>query len=788
MRRIVEVSGAGIFDRWSPSSDVEDFSRVNVIYGGNGSGKSSLARAFSSMADDDHSGPGVIVEAMSPDGAARRVTDRSDAFWSRVRVFDKDFVKKNLLFDVGGRSEALPLLVLGAPNVDRDRRLTQIAERLAEVELELSRAQDGYKRGQESARKLETDVARTITQELQTAGGRFTARSYNAVRVRDGLNDPTKVTSEASDDEIAADLQIVQSQRLEELELLPATQFSLAQLEVDVTAALEESIVSDALTELAGNTDAEQWVRKGIDLHEHRERCLMCNNVLNEDRRAELDRHFDESFTKLQDQLDALDRALMDEDERIGQVLRMIPDRALLYPDLRERYGAQREESTRQVAEYMKRIAALRELVARKRASPFTVVVPGDPFVGNGIVDFDALNAVIDEHNDRSADFQRVVSAAADRIERARLTAIAGEHSAAQGLVQDSNTQIEQLTLERRELGQERERINVQDLDASPLAEELTRDLATLFGREELSFGKEGKRYSIQRNGQPATDLSEGERTAISLLYFLCSLRDERTRGISATVLIDDPVSSLDHEILVGVSSHLWSALVGNASTHQVLLFTHSFELFRLWSNQLDRLPGPVKKACPYAIYELRTRFGPSASGEPVRRPAMVSWSDVALRKKLRSQYHYLFWRVGSLVIDDSVAGDLASELEATAIIPNAARRMLEAFLAFKCPSKIGDFEGSMRRTFEEGLVADPLRQRVTRFLHQQSHNEDADISRPVGIGEAVNILRSAFDFIAAVDRDHFSEMCVALDLDATRLSADAGASDLDSKSVAPVA
>jgi hypothetical protein len=121
------------------------------------------------------------------------------------------------------------------------------------------------------------------------------------------------------------------------------------------------------------------------------------------------------------------------------------------------------------------------------------------------------------------------------------LTAIAGEHSAAQGLVQDSTTQIEQLTLERGELGQERERINVQDLDGSALAEERTRDLATLFGREELSFGKEGKRYSIQRNGLPATDLSEGERTAISLLYFLCSLRDERTRGISATVLIDDP-------------------------------------------------------------------------------------------------------------------------------------------------------------------------------------------------------------------------------------------------------
>lgn len=771
MRRIVKVAGPGIFDQWAPSSEVEDFSRVNVVYGGNGSGKSTLARAFSQMASDDPSHLVVSVEVIEPDGTTRRVTDRSDVFWSQVRVFDKNFVKKNLLFDVGGRSEALPLLVLGEPNVDRDRRLALIDERLAEIDRELPKVRGEQKRGQDTARKLETDTARTISQELQAAGGRFMARSYNATKVREGLSDPTKTTTVASDDEIAADLQIVQSHKLDELTLLPSTQFNLAQMEADVAAALTESITSDALAELAGNADAEQWVRHGITLHEHRERCLLCNNVLDADRRAELDRHFDESFTRLHNRLDALDRALGTEDDRISQVLGTAPDPGLLYSDLQDAYRTQLEQSNRRVTEYRERIAALREQVARKRASPFILIEPGDGLAGHGTVDLNALNTVVEEHNTRSADYQRAVSAAADRIERVRLSAIAGDHSAAQQLAQDSNTRIEELTTEQRQLRQERERINVQDLDPAPLAEELTRDLATLLGREELSFGKEGDRYSIQRNGEPATALSEGEQTAISLLYFLCSLRDEKTRGISATVIIDDPVSSLDHEILVGVSGHLWSALVGNGSTHQVLLLTHSFELFRLWSNQLDRLPGAVKKDCTYSIYELRTHFHPRADGGSVRRPVLVSWSDEKLRKKLRSQYHYLFWRIGSLVIDHGVEGDLVSELEAAAIIPNAARRMLEAFLAFKYPSKIGDFDGSMRRTFEEGLVADPLRQRVTRFLHQQSHNEDADISRPVGIGEAVNVLRSAFEFIAAVDHDHFTEMCSALDLDAADLS-----------------
>src|SRR5699024_3745380 len=112
----------------------------------------------------------------------------------------------------------------------------------------------------------------------------------------------------------------------------------------------------------------------------------------------------------------------------------------------------------------------------------------------------------------------------------------------------------------------------------------------------------------------------------------LCSLRDERTKGVDATVIIDDPVSSLDQEILVGASSHLWSALVGNGAKHQLLLLTHSFELFRMWSNQLDRLPSEVKKSCPYSIYELRARYKASGNGSARRSPGLLSWTDKKLR------------------------------------------------------------------------------------------------------------------------------------------------------------
>jgi energy-coupling factor transporter ATP-binding protein EcfA2 len=72
---------------------------------------------------------------------------------------------------------------------------------------------------------------------------------------------------------------------------------------------------------------------------------------------------------------------------------------------------------------------------------------------------------------------------------------------------------------------------------------------------------------------QPSAVLSEGERTAISLSYFLSDLGvvDE-----TSVVVFDDPVTSLDHRIREGAVK----ALVALAKDRQVVVFTHDLALF----------------------------------------------------------------------------------------------------------------------------------------------------------------------------------------------------------------
>jgi energy-coupling factor transporter ATP-binding protein EcfA2 len=77
--------------------------------------------------------------------------------------------------------------------------------------------------------------------------------------------------------------------------------------------------------------------------------------------------------------------------------------------------------------------------------------------------------------------------------------------------------------------------------------------------------------------GNPDAVFSEGERTAISLACFLAELS---ANDDNCGIILDDPVTSLDHRIRGGVVR----LLVKEAKTRQVIIFTHDLVFLRdLW-------------------------------------------------------------------------------------------------------------------------------------------------------------------------------------------------------------
>ncbi|VII97951.1 hypothetical protein [Arthrobacter sp. DR-2P] len=146
--------------------------------------------------------------------------------------------------------------------------------------------------------------------------------------------------------------------------------------------------------------------------------------------------------------------------------------------------------------------------------------------------------------------------------------------------------------------------------------------------------------YILERaDGTPADvgSLSEGERTFITFLYYYHQLRDMRTgdAGSKVVAVIDDPISSLDSDVLFVVSSLIKKLMAevdaGTGPVAQLLLLTHNAH----FHNEITyRKEGATNR---YFSVKKR-RGGPSevlahGSTNPVRTVYRSLWDEVAAAK-----------------------------------------------------------------------------------------------------------------------------------------------------------
>src|SRR5262249_11756549 len=80
-----------VFANFTWSAEVPGFRQVNLIYGWNGSGKTTLTRLYDEIATP--SDAGIEFELENVGGAMFR---QGDAFPHPIRVFNQDYVQKNV--------------------------------------------------------------------------------------------------------------------------------------------------------------------------------------------------------------------------------------------------------------------------------------------------------------------------------------------------------------------------------------------------------------------------------------------------------------------------------------------------------------------------------------------------------------------------------------------------------------------------------------------------------------------------------------------------------------------
>lgn len=765
MRKIADFRA---FQNWNDESRANPLERVNLIYGTNGSGKSTLANLFRHCAgtgsDERARAVGVEFDA-TVDGVTNVVTESSSDFWARTKVFNAAYVRENLRFDDDGGPQSESVLTLGEANVDTEEKLRLTEDRKGEL-VPLTR----------EARARATSLDRALGERLTAVAGQVVedlraspvatyraTNSYTRANVRALLTSDRTVFDNASRD-VAADRATATSGAMDAFTRLSrARPLDGHEVHAAANELLERDVTSKVIESLEGRPREARWVQDGIELHTNEIECLFCGSAITAARRADLAAHFDSSLTDLQQNIDDLVLKLEQACSAAEQMADSTPRDGDLYPEfageLRTARSALRDETDR----YQSSLEAIIEALKRKAANPFAeggavlpeIVAPTT----------DAVSAVVAKHEQRRNAHDSEAKAAARRVELARVKVLAGEFDDRSAELQKQKELADQLEDELRLVSEQIIALSNVDADPVPKATELTDDVSRLLGRADLRFQPttDGKHYKIERSGQPATHLSEGERTAIALLHFLASIQRDAVTGDEPIVVIDDPVSSMDEGILFGVSSFLWATLVENDYASQVILLTHNFELFRQWVLQLEVAGRHVSGG--FTIHEIRMRFRSRGAASPRRLPQLDPWTSNKLQsRRLRSLYHFLFARVANAIVEATPELGLAERMDLLALAPNAARKMVEAFLSFRYPQHIGNFHAGMKAAISE-LNEPSVRTHVERYLHAYSHNEEGNVSAMIDPTEATVVLRSLFLLMKANDPKHVAAMCESLEI-----------------------
>lgn len=771
IRRIKKIGDYRTFKKWSDEDRANEFRRINLVYGTNGSGKSTLASLLRDAAASTifNVAPQLELE-VEISGSRSMVTETDSTFWPRVRVFNADYVRENLRFDDASGPSPDSLLTLGKPNVEAQKQLEEAQRKIADLSPKLQPARIAAVAADAQLQRRLSAVASDVVDDLRRSSvAKYRAtNSYSKANVRTLLEGQQDVFDGISTD-IVSDRTTATAQAMPVVTLIAQGEMAGAATVEKAREILGRDVSVIAIEKLRGNQDRSKWVQDGISLHENLPECLFCGQPLTEHRRKELASHFSNTFTDLQRDIDELIALLNSTVSNSKTFQDEIPRDGDLYPDLEVELRKARSEYRIAHDIYAKCVLQIVAELSSKRNNPFGVHIL-DEMIALQIPSTSNVESLIAKHKIRSESHSNESTSAARRVELARVSEFRDEYSALKKDAADKQELVEKIEAELRTL--DNMAIGLQNVSANPVpkADELTKNVERLLGRSEFKFTSsiDGKHYLIERGSSPATHLSEGERTTIALLHFLASVQEDVVAGDEPIVVIDDPVSSMDDSILFGASSYLWTELVRKTFASQVFLLTHNFELFRQWLVQLEL--AKTRVADGFTIHELRMRYVPGASGTMNRAPQFDPWTDDLKRsQRLRSLYHFLFARVAGAIIESTPELSLAERMDLLALAPNAARKMLESFLSFKFPDQIGNFHGSMESAL--AVVKDAaIRNRVERYLHSYSHNEQGDISAVLDPSEATVVLRALFEMIRVIDEQHFSAMCRALSIDETQL------------------
>lgn len=562
--------------------ELSDLKKINFVYGSNGTGKTTISRV---VADPhSHAHCSLVWRGGSP---------------MDLLVYNRDFVERNFnqpdelkgIFTLGERDKTTLDKIEAAKT-----ELDQIKKKIVQLKGVLHGEDgNGGKRSELSALEAAFE---SRCWDLKLKHDDRLQGAFAGVRGRKGAFKARLLAESASNSSEAVSLPDLESKASTVFGETPQTAPTLTVPNVanliahETNAILKKKVIGKtdvdiaALIQKLGNSD---WVKQGRDYYDVDERvCPFCQQDTPPSLEERLNEYFDETFIADTASIEKFFTDYKADSERIQRSVQALLDNPSRFLDA-EKLKSESELLASNIRINIQRIEE------KRRESSKSVALESLNNVLNTLKKLvEDANAAIQKHN------TMVANLAAERAQltgqvwrylldheiKADLATYTAQKKGIEKGIEGLETQVADKIKEQRTKEQEIRSLEKDTTSIQPTIDGINALLHS-FGFTGFALAKSERVpfYKIQRpDGSNAKEtLSEGEKSFITFLYFYHLLKGSETEtGMTAdrVVVFDDPVSSLDSDILFIVSNLIKGVFDevrnGSGTIKQVFVLTHN--------------------------------------------------------------------------------------------------------------------------------------------------------------------------------------------------------------------
>ncbi len=646
----IEIAAQGSYS--ADGAKLSPLKQINFIFGTNGVGKTTISRVIADIAAYRH----------------------CSLKWKHQKplacfVYNSDFVAKNFTPQMRG------IFTLGENSIDILEKIRDIKCRIDDIEDTIANRNEAL--GPEGGSTGKRAEKRNLRANFEACCWRikkkhdfyfknaFTGVRNSAAKFCNKIlaEKATNTSKLLEIEELKRQATILFGEGLEQQPSITTLDMTdLIAVEADTVLAKKvvgkEDVDVAALIRRLGNSD---WVRQGLPYLKQDEHCPFCQQEISTALAARINDYFDETYlndiaaiSKLSENYEILSNTII---RRCEEILAS---------------GSQHidtEAFQRDCDQLSNRMATNMRLLENKKREPSVPVTlePLEDLAQRVVARIKAANLAIAEHNRLVENIitQRRIHAAQvwkfllhenDDAIQTYMKTVDPLDKAISGLLRGIEAKQTELRLAQAEL-RELEK-NITSVQPTVTA---INDLLASFGFSGFSLRTAGDRnhlYEIVReDGRCAnTTLSEGEKSFVSFLYFYHLIRGSISEVDVTTdriVVFDDPVSSLDSDVLFIVSTLIkrviQEVLIGSGQIKQVFMLTHNIYFHKEVSYNSKR--NPEAQALSHETFWIVRKVGGISNTfdyphNPIKTSYELLWSEVRNPNRSNVMIHNTLRRI----------------------------------------------------------------------------------------------------------------------------------------------